>query len=102
MHITKNLSVNDAVLARFCEANAIIRLSVFGSALGDSFHEGSDVDILVEFDPLARIGLVRKAAIQNELSAMIGRHVDLRTPAELSEYFRQQVLDSAEVRYVRR
>ncbi len=87
--------VSHEALARFCERNGILKLSVFGSALGDSFHDGSDLDLLVEFDPHARVGLVRKATIQLELEDLVGRQVDLRTPAELSRYFRQAVLDSA-------
>jgi len=102
MPTTQTPTLPEEALQRFCDQNSILKLSLFGSALGESFHDGSDIDILVEFDPQARIGLVRKAEIQIELTKVLGRQVDLRTPAELSEYFRKSVLDSARVYYIRR
>ena len=101
MHSLSSFCLSKSALTGFCERNAIMRLSLFGSALTDRFNEDSDIDILVEFDPNAHIGFIRKAAIQIELSALIGRQVDLRTPAELSKHFRRAVLDLAEVQYIR-
>jgi predicted nucleotidyltransferase len=83
----------------FCRRHRIRRLSVFGSVLGEGFGPDSDLDVLVEFEAGAVVGLVRMAAMELELSEIVGRKVDLRTPAELSRYFRQDVLDSAEVVY---
>ncbi|HEY4723640.1 MAG TPA: nucleotidyltransferase domain-containing protein, partial [Anaerolineae bacterium] len=60
------------------------------------------VDVLVEFEPGYSVGLIRLAGMEIELSSIIGRKVDLRTPAELSRYFRQKVLDMAEVQYAGR
>ena len=57
------------------------------------------MDVLVEFEPGQVVGLLRLAGVGIELSGILKRKVDLRTPAELSRYFRQQVLDSAEVQY---
>jgi uncharacterized protein len=57
------------------------------------------VDVLVEFEPGYSIGLIRLAGIEIELSEILGRKADLRTPAELSRYFRQDVLETAEVQY---
>ena len=98
----RNIQLSSAVLARFCRRNHIRKLSLFGSVLRDDFGAESDIDILVEFDPAARVGLLKKAAIQNELGALLGRQVDLRTPAELSPYIRERVAEAAEVRYVHR
>jgi predicted nucleotidyltransferase len=87
-------------VAQFCRRNRVRRLALFGSVLRDDFRADSDIDILVDFEPGARIGLLKMAGLELELSAMLGRKVDLRTPAELSAYFRDQVVDSAEVLYV--
>lgn len=86
-------------VAELCRRYHIRKLSLFGSVLRDDFRPDSDVDVLVEFEPGYSIGLIRLAGIELELSQLIGRKVDLRTPADLSRYFRQEVLDSAEVQY---
>ena len=89
-------------LAAFCRANGIGRLSVFGSALRDDFGPDSDIDLLVEFDIDHIPGLLRLAGMELELSELFGgRKVDLRTPQDLSRYFRQQVISEAEVQYAR-
>ncbi len=89
-------------LAAFCRANGIRRLSVFGSALRDDFGAGSDIDLLVEFDPERVPGLLRLAGMELELSELFdGRKVDLRTPGDLSRYFRRQVMEEAELQYAR-
>jgi uncharacterized protein len=89
-------------LAQFCESNHIHKLSAFGSVLRDDFHSESDLDLLVEYDPTASIGYLKMMRMQIALTDKIGRQVDLRTPAELSKYFRQRVLDEAEILYVHR
>ncbi len=86
-------------MAEFCRCNGIWKLSLFGSVLTDRFSESSDVDILVEFEPSRRVGLFKMAALERELSSMFGRKVDLRTPDELSRYFRDDVVRSALVQY---
>ena len=86
-------------IAEFCKRNHIRRLSLFGSFLHSDFKPDSDIDFLVEFDPAHILGLIRLAGMENELSEILGRKVDLRTPQELSRYFRQEVIDSAEVQY---
>jgi hypothetical protein len=83
----------------FCRRHGIRRLSLFGSVLRPDFRQDSDVDVLVEFVPDRRIGLLGMAALENELSQMIGRKVDLRTPNDLSRYFRDDVLKAAVVQY---
>ena len=89
-------------IAAFCRENGIRRLSVFGSALRADFRPESDIDFLVEFEPSCVPGLLGIARMERELSALLGgRKVDLRTPQDLSRYFRQQVLEEAEVQYAR-
>ena len=93
--------VGKAELSSFCEANGIRRLAIFGSALRDDFGPDSDIDVLVEFDAGRIPGLLGLAAIELELPRLFGgRRVDLRTPEDLSPYFRQEVLAAAEVQYV--
>ena len=86
-------------IAVFCKKRHIRRLALFGSVLSDEFRRDSDVDVLVEFEPGAVVGLLRMAGIERELSELLGRPIDLRTPADLSRYFRDDVLASAEVQY---
>ena len=87
-------------IADFCRRHHINRLSVFGSALGDSFAADSDVDVLVEFDKGREPGFAF-FGLQDELSQLLGRRVDLHTPGFLSRYFRDKVIKEAEVQYVR-
>ena len=87
-------------IASFCRRHRIRRLALFGSVLRDDFRPDSDVDTLVEFEPGVAVGFIRLAGMELELSEILGRKVDLRTPADLSRYFRQEVLQSAEVQYV--
>jgi predicted nucleotidyltransferase len=86
-------------IAEFCRRNHIQRLAFFGSVLRDDFRPESDVDVLVEFEPGTRLGFAF-FDIEQELSKMLGRRVDLRTPQELSKYFRDEVLAEAEEVYV--
>lgn len=67
---------------------------MFGSVLRDDFRPDSDVDVLVEFEPAARVGYFEMSRMELELSELLGRRVDLRTPAELSRYFRDRVESS--------
>lgn len=89
-------------LAEFCRRNHIRRLALFGSVQRGDYRPDSDIDFLVEFDPAHVPGLIRLAGMENELSEMLGRKADLRTPQDLSRYFRQDVCDSAEVQYAER
>ena len=86
-------------IADFCRRNRIRRLALFGSVLRDDFGPDSDVDVLVEFEPAARVGLLRLAGMEIELGEILGRKVDLNTPGFLSQYFRDKVLAEAEVQY---
>ena len=96
---TTRVLVSQQQIAAFCRRHHIRRLAFFGSVLRGDFRPDSDVDVLVEFAPERRVGLIRLAGIERELSELVGRKVDLRTAAELSPRIRQEVLASAEVRY---
>ena len=79
-----------------------MKLSLFGSVLRDDFTPGSDVDVLVEFEPTARVGYFELYDIEQELSSLLGgRKIDMNTPQGLSKYFRDKVMTTAEVQYVR-
>lgn len=86
-------------IAEFCRKHHIKKLSIFGSVLRPDFREDSDIDVLVEFDPDHIPGLAF-FSMQDELSEIVGRKVDLNTPNFLSKYFRDKVLQEAEVQYV--
>jgi hypothetical protein len=99
----KRLPIAEEDLARFCRAHRIRRLALFGSVLKGAAREDSDIDLLVEFAPEASPTLFDLAAMEEELSRLLGgRRVDLRTAAELSRYFRDEVLREAEPQYVAR
>jgi len=87
-------------LAKFCQRHHIRRLAFFGSVLRRDFNPKSDIDILVEFEPDYHVGFIKLAGMEIELSELLGRKVDLRTPGDLSRYFRQDVVENAEVAYV--
>ncbi len=90
---------NPEAIARFCRANRIRKLSVFGSALRDDFRPDSDVDVLVEFEPDVLIGLMGLVRLELELCELFGREVDLSTVKGLHPRFRDRVLAEAEVLY---
>jgi predicted nucleotidyltransferase len=94
-----HIRVDDSDLAAFCRKNHIRRLAFFGSVLRGDFRPDSDIDILVEFEP-GRVPGLGFFALQDDLGQMLGRRVDLHTPASLSSYFRDQVLCEAEPAYV--
>jgi len=86
-------------IVEFCRRNHIRRLALFGSVLRDDFTPASDVDVLVEFEPGKTPGFAF-FRMQDELSEIIGRRVDLNTPKELSKYLRDEALSEAEELYV--
>jgi uncharacterized protein len=90
------IPIPQPAVAEFCRRHLIRRLALFGSVLRSDFSPTSDVDVLVEFEPGTRIGLAI-VRIEDELSKLLGRKVDLRTAEELSRHFRDEVLASAKV-----
>jgi uncharacterized protein len=98
--MVSRIGVNNKELVEFCRRHSIRRLSLFGSVLTERFSDSSDVDVLVEFQPGMRVGHLGMAPMERELSQVFGgRKVDLRTPRELSPYFRDEVLRMAAVQY---
>lgn len=89
-------------LAEFCRRNHILKLSLFGSVLREDFRPDSDMDVLVVFEEGYTPGFFGLSRMEEELSKLLGgRKVDLRTPQDLSRYFREEVLASAEIQYAR-
>jgi hypothetical protein len=97
--MSSRISVDKDRLAEFCRKNRISRLAFFGSVIHEDFKPDSDVDVLVEFEVGASVGLIRMAGMELELSEILGRKADLRTANDLSSYFRAQVVAEAEVQY---
>ena len=96
-----HLAIDDQQLAQFCRAHHIRKLALFGSVLNGTARPDSDIDLLVEFDPDATPSLLDMVAMEQALSAMLGgNRVDLRTPRDLSRYFRDEVVQTAAVQYV--
>ena len=94
------LEIPEARIGELCRRHGIRRLALFGSVLTDRFSESSDIDCLVEFRTGVRVGFFRLADIEEELSQLLGgRKVDVRTPMDLSRYFRNEVGRDALVVY---
>ncbi len=96
--MVKDIQVPRKKIAEFCRRNHVKKLAFFGSVLTDRFGPESDIDVLVEFEP-DHIPDLNFFDMQDELSEMLGRKVDLNTPGFLSRYFRDEVLAEAEVLY---
>lgn len=99
MAMHKSLKIDEATLTRYCEKHHIRRLALFGSQLSGTAGPDSDIDLLVEFEPEYIPGLIGISGMEIELSELLGRKVDLRTAADLSRYFREEVLQMAQVQY---
>lgn len=99
MELAPGVVIDQAALSTFCRANGIRRLGLFGSALRGQLRPDSDVDLLVEFEPGRIPGLLTIAGLELALGQLVGRRVDLRTPADLSRYFRDEVTANARMLY---
>ncbi len=95
------IQVPKAKVEELCHRHHIRRLAFFGSVLRDDFSAASDVDVLVDFEPGAGVGLIALAGIEIELSRILGRRVEMHTIKGLNPYFRDEVLGLAEVQYER-
>jgi len=93
------ISIPKERIAEFCKRNRVRRLSLFGSVPREDFGPDSDVDILVEFEPGTRMGLIQLSGLEIELGKIVGRKVDLNTPGFLRKYYRDQILTEADVQY---
>jgi uncharacterized protein len=96
------ITVPKEKIETFCRRNRIKKLALFGSVLREDFTSESDIDVLVEFEPSARVGFFELYDMEQELSGILGgRKVDINTPKSISKYFRSKVLATAEVQYAR-
>jgi predicted nucleotidyltransferase len=86
-------------IADFCQRHHIRRLSVFGSVLRDDFSPDSDIDILVEFEQKAEVDLFEFSGMRLELMELLGRQVDLVTPAALKSLIKDVIQESRMVVY---
>lgn len=98
--MSPKIAIDRQRLAEFCRRHHIRRLALFGSVLRDDFTPHSDVDVLVEFES-GRVPGFGMVDLEDELSALVGRKVDLHTPGSLSKYFRDRVVREAQDQYVR-
>lgn len=97
------ISINKEKVEEFCRENRIRRLALFGSVLRDDFGPESDVDVLVEFEPGSAPGFFGLARMESQFSSLFnGRKVDMRTPEDLSRYFRKEVEEEAEFQYAQK
>jgi len=94
-----SIEVDREKIAAFCRQHHIRRFSFFGSILREDFQPDSDIDVLVEFLPGQAPGWFGFVRLALELEAIIGRVVDLRTPADLSDSIRARALAQSEVQY---
>ena len=97
MFSKRNIDRN--MIAVFCHRHQIKRLSLFGSILTDQFDDSSDIDVLVEFEDDAKVSLFDVGGMMHELTQQFGQQVDIRTPDDLSRYFRDDVVSKAEMIY---
>lgn len=99
---TSKIHIPQDAIAEFCRRNHIRKLSIFGSALSDSFSPESDIDVLVEFE-LGHVPGLALIRMQDELSEIFGgRKVDLVTPKFLNRRIQKNVLAQAVVQYAQR
>lgn len=96
--LAPTLNLDYELVREFCERHHIRKFSIFGSALRADFSPESDLDVLVEFQPEHVPGLAF-FEMQDELTQLLNREVDLNTKGFLSEYFRERVLQEAQVIY---
>ena len=92
------IRIDKQQISEFCRRHRVSRLALFGSVLREDFTSDSDVDVLVEFEDGHVPGLAF-FAMEQELSEILGRKVDLNTPKFLSRDFRDDVLATAEEQY---
>ena len=97
--MTSDLTVPEAQIASFCRQHAVRELALFGSATRDDFRPDSDVDVLIDFEPTARVGLIELERMRQELHLLFKREVDLVTRNGLNPRLKDEILRSARVLY---
>ena len=93
------IQIDREQIAVFCRKHHLTKLALFGSVLTDRFGPDSDVDVLFEYDPEHVPSLFDVVGMEAELSEILGRKADMRTPRDLSRYFRDEVVRTAQVQY---
>ncbi|MBI5971086.1 MAG: nucleotidyltransferase family protein [Deltaproteobacteria bacterium] len=101
MQLKLKIEIPHEKVVEFCRKNHIRKLSFFGSVLRGDFSPESDIDVLVEFIPGMGPGYIGLSQMERELTGIFDRKIDLRTPNELSKYFREEVITSALVEYAK-
>lgn len=97
--VNRKIRIPVEQLKTLCEQYQVKELALFGSAVSENFQETSDIDILVEFMPDARIGFIELSRMQRELSSILNRPVDLVPKNGLKPVIRDAVIASAEILY---
>ena len=95
MILRPGMEIRDETLAALCRKHGVLRLEAFGSVLRDDFRPDSDIDLLVEFDPHAEVGLLAFGALKRALETLLGREVDLVPRGGLKLVIRDEVLRTA-------
>lgn len=93
------IQINKEQIIEFCQRYHLTKLALFGSVLTERFGPNSDVDVLFEYDPDHIPTLFDVSAMERELSEIFGRKADMRTPRDLSQLFRDEVVRNALIQY---
>ena len=93
--MTLHVKIEPRTIADFCARHHIVKMSLFGSVIRDDFTPASDIDVIVEFAAGTRVSLLDIVGIEDELTEVMGRRVDMHTPKSLSRYIRDEVLREA-------
>jgi hypothetical protein len=99
MTIAAGIELPEGKVAEICRRYQVKELAVFGSAARGEMRPDSDIDLLVDFLPEARPGLLGLSAMMREFSALLDRHVDLAVKPALKPLIRPEVLSEAQVIY---
>ncbi|MDP2996048.1 MAG: nucleotidyltransferase family protein [Bryobacterales bacterium] len=99
MTVAPGVVVSQPEMAEICRRYDVKELAVFGSAARGEMRPDSDIDLLVDFLPEARVSLLRHAAAERELTALLGRKVDLVSKRALQDAVRDEVLPQARIIY---
>jgi predicted nucleotidyltransferase len=94
-----SIRIDRALLAELCRRYAIKELSLFGSAARGEMGPDSDIDMLVEFEAGARIGMIKFERLAEELAGLAGRKVDLVTKCGLKPWVRSEILKDLRLVY---
>lgn len=97
--MSARIGTSQNAIDSFCKEHRIARLRLFGSALTGRLRPESDIDVLAEFEPNARVGLIELAGLEIQLGELLGRRVEIHTPRGLNPRFRREVLEQAETLY---